>query len=167
MKILGVDPGYGRLGYAIFEYRNGKEWLMESSCIETSGKMKFGARILKLAQDIEKLITKHKPKILVIEKIYFNKNQKTALLVSEIKGVVVYLALKNHLKVLEYTPLEVKTAICGYGRASKKAVKKMIRLLTGLDQELKSDDTADAIALCLTYFSRKDSEFIRNKQSVF
>ncbi|MFC1625277.1 crossover junction endodeoxyribonuclease RuvC [Patescibacteria group bacterium] len=154
--ILGIDPGYGRLGYAVLEKINQKEKLLDYSCIETSSKESYSERMLKIAKEIEKLIKKHKPKILAIEKLFFTTNQKTALTVSEIKGVILYLALKNNLKIIEYTPLEVKVAICGYGKATKEQVQKMVKLLLHLKNLPKHDDTSDAIALCLTCSARKD-----------
>jgi crossover junction endodeoxyribonuclease RuvC len=156
MIILGIDPGYGRLGYAVLKKTGGSEKLLECSCIETSPKEKHSKRILEITNKVEKIIHKRKPNILAIEKLYFTKNQKTALAVSEIKGIMLYLALKNNLKITEYTPLEVKVAVCGYGKASKEQVKKMVKLLLNLKKIQKHDDTTDAIALCLTCSARKD-----------
>ena len=137
MIILGIDPGYARLGYAILKKDSQVEKLIASSCIETSPKEKHSERILKLAKKVEKLIEKYKPNILAIEKLYFTTNQKTALKVAEIKGIVLYIALKNKLKTVEYTPLEIKVAVCGYGKAPKEQVKKMVKLLLNLKKNLK------------------------------
>jgi len=150
MIILGIDPGYGRLGYAVLEKTLNSERLLDYSCVITEPSQKHEERIKKIAKHIEKVIKKLKPNILAIEKLYFTKNQKTALAVAEIKGIMIYLALKNNLKVTEYTPLQIKTATCGYGKASKEQMKKMVNLLIKLDKQPKYDDTIDAIALCLT-----------------
>ncbi|MBU1179059.1 crossover junction endodeoxyribonuclease RuvC [Patescibacteria group bacterium] len=149
MIILGIDPGYGRLGYAVLE-KNDKENLIDCGCLETTSKEEHSDRILKIADGVEKIIKKYKPEILAIEKIYFTTNQKTALKVSEIKGIITYLALKNKMRLAEYTPLEVKIAVCGYGRAPKEQIKKMVDLLIKVKNPPKNDDTYDAIALCLT-----------------
>ncbi len=153
MIILGIDPGYGRLGYAVLEKSNNKEKLLDYSCIETNPKDKHPDRILFLANKLNKIIKKYKPETLSIEKLYFTKNQKTALNVSEARGVVIYLCLKNKMQITEFTPLEVKTAVCGYGKATKEQVQKMVELLIKTKKPIKYDDTADAIALCLTYSS--------------
>lgn len=153
--ILGIDPGYGRLGYAILKKTPNKEELLDYSCIETESTENYTERILKIASKVEKLIKKYKPEVLAIEKIYFNKNQKTALMVSEIKGIINYLAAKNNMKIKEYTPLEVKNAVCGYGKATKEQVKKMVKMLVNLEKKPKYDDTYDAIALCLTCSSQQ------------
>ncbi len=157
MIILGIDPGYGRLGYAVLkksdpssDEASNKEELLDYSCIETDPKKEHNKRILEITNNIEKIIKKYKPEILSIEKLFFTKNQKTALQVSEIKGIIIYICLKNKMKIAEFTPLEVKTAVCGYGKASKEQVQKMIELLVKIKEPIKYDDTADAIALCLT-----------------
>ncbi len=156
MVILGIDPGYGRLGYALLEKNDKEERLIDYSCIETSSKKKKEERFLKISEKLEKIINKYKPDILAIEKLYFTTNQKTALTVSEVRGIIIYIALKNKMKIVEYTPLEVKTAVCGYGKAPKEQVKSMVQILIKTPKEIKLDDTADAIALCLTCSARKD-----------
>ncbi len=156
MIIIGIDPGFGRLGYAIFEKNSEKEKLLEYSCIETDSKQTYNQRIMVAAEKIESLILKFTPDYIAIEKIFFNKNQKTALQTAEIKGIVSYLALKNNVDILEYTPLEVKSAVCGYGKADKNQIKKMVNMILGLKISTKFDDTTDAIALCLTCLARRD-----------
>lgn len=156
MIILGIDPGYGRLGYALLEKRKGEEKLIDYSCIETTPKTEKNERFIKIAEKIEKIIKKYKPEVLTIEKIYFTTNQKTALTIAEVRGIIIYLALKNKMKIVEYTPLEVKTAVCGYGKAPKEQIKDMVKILIKTPKAIKFDDTADAIALCLTCSARKD-----------
>ncbi|MFH1979364.1 MAG: crossover junction endodeoxyribonuclease RuvC [Patescibacteria group bacterium] len=154
--ILGIDPGYGRLGYAIFEKTETSEKLLDYSCVENPIHIEYSEKILNIAKEIEKVIKKHKPNTLAIEKLYFTKNQKTALQVSEIRGIILYLAIKNKLKITEYTPLEVKLSVCGYGKATKPQVEKMVKMLLKLKETPKYDDTTDAIALCLTCVARND-----------
>ncbi len=155
MKILGIDPGYGRLGYAVFEKNGSFEKLLEFSCIETSSKKSKNERFMEIADSIENLIKNHKADILVIEKVFFTKNQKTVLEIAEIRGIIIYLSLKHGLDILEYTPLQVKSAVCGYGKATKEQVQKMVSLILKIEKKPKFDDTSDAIALCLACASNK------------
>lgn len=150
MIILGIDPGYGRMGYAILEKEKGVEKLRDYSCVETSPKDEYFGRVLCVAAAVEKLIKKHKPEVLAIETVFFTTNQKTALKTAEIRGIIIYIALKNKLRVVEYTPLQVKSAVCGYGKADKNQVRKMVEMIMKLKDSPKLDDTSDAIALCLT-----------------
>ena len=155
MIILGVDPGYGRTGYAVIEKINNAENLLDYGCIETLVNEDYFKRLLMLGEKIEKIITKHKPDVLAIEKIFFSKNQKTAIKVAEAKGIIAYVALKNGVKdIEEYAPSEVKTIICGYGSATKNQVKKMVCLILKISKNIKPDDTIDAIALCLCYMNK-------------
>lgn len=164
MIILGIDPGYGRLGCAILKKEKGQEKLLDYACLETSSKTEHPERILKIASGVEKIIKKYRPNILAIEKLYFNTNQKTALKVSEIKGIIIYLALKNKMKIFEYTPLQIKTAVCGYGKAPKEQIQKMINLILKLKKPIKQDDAADAVALCLTCSALFTNKIIFAKQ---
>ncbi|MDD5032898.1 MAG: crossover junction endodeoxyribonuclease RuvC [Candidatus Pacebacteria bacterium] len=150
MKILGIDPGYGRLGYAVLEKNKSEENLIDYSCVETSPKQKHEERILKIAEKVEEMIKKHKPDILCLEKLFITKNQKTAMAVAEVRGILIFLGTKNGIKIQEYTPLQVKAAVCGNGKASKDQVEKMVKLLIKIRRPVKYDDTYDAIALCLT-----------------
>jgi len=159
MKILSIDPGYERLGVAILEKEDGKEKLLFSETFQTSAKDKFIDRLYLLGEHLESVIEKYEPKILSIEKLFFNTNQKTATNVSEVRGAIIYLALKNSLKVYEYTPLEIKTAVAGYGRADKKQVVFMIKQLIEIKEEIKYDDEWDAIAVGLTFFAYNQNIF--------
>lgn len=149
MIILGIDPGYGRLGYALLKKNEEGTTLLDYSCIETSKDLKYHERFLKLSEKIEKLLKKYKPEVAAIEKIYFTKNQKTAFAVAEVRGMLLYLMLKNKIKIEEYTPLEVKSAVCGYGKATKEQIKKMVTLILNIKKEPKIDDISDAIAIAL------------------
>lgn len=155
MIILGVDPGYGRTGYAIIEKTKSGEKLLDYGCIETPAPEDYFKRLLALGEKIEKVIKKHKPDILAVEKIFFSKNQKTAIKVAEAKGIITYVAIKNGVnEIIEYAPNEVKTIICGYGKASKNQIKKMVGLILKISENIKPDDTIDAIALCLCYTNK-------------
>ncbi len=154
MKILGIDPGYERLGIAILERNDGeKEKLIFSETFQTDKKIIFIERLFLVVTRIEEIIKIFKPEVLSIEKLFFNTNQKTATNVSEVRGAIIFTALKNKLLVAEYTPLEIKTAITGYGRSDKKQVTYMTSQLIKVDTKIKYDDEWDAIAVALTFFA--------------
>ncbi len=155
MRIIGIDPGYGRLGVAIVEKKNGAERVIFSTCLTTDKKMGMPARYLSLGQELERLIKKYDPEKLAIEKLFFTTNQKTASQVSEVRGFIIYLAAKSGLAVLEYTPLQIKSTITGYGKADKNQVIDMVKRLVKLDDSKKPDDEYDAIAVALTALARE------------
>ena len=151
MKFLGIDPGFERVGIAVVERNeNSKEILLYSNCFKTDSKLPFPERLLLIGQEIERVIKKNKPDALSIETLLFNTNQKTALMVSEARGIFIYEAQKNNLEIYEYTPLQIKNAITGYGRASKNQVDTMVRQLISIPKTTKQDDEIDAIAIALT-----------------
>jgi len=155
MKILSIDPGYERLGIAIIEKTDSKEILLYSNCFKTSSKSKHHTRLKEIGEEIENVIKKFSPESLAIETLFFNTNQKTALMVSEARGVVVFVAHHLGLSVSEFTPLQVKVAVTGHGRSDKKAIARMIPLLISYDKKIRSDDEIDAIAIGLTFFAHK------------
>lgn len=142
-KILGIDPGYGRMGWAIIK---GNE-LLEAGCVETSKDKSHEERLKAVGREFTGMLKKHRPDALAIEKLFLNTNHKTALKVAETRGVILYLA--SGLPIYEFSPPEVKLAICGYGRADKKQVEKMVRAIFKINQVLK-DDAIDAIAIAFT-----------------
>lgn len=151
MIILSIDPGYERIGIAIIEKKEkGKDSLVYSSCFKTSAKIPFNKRLNAIGGEINKIIKKYKPEVLSIEKLYFTNNQKTALGVSEARGVIIYCASSNNLKIFEYTPLQIKVAVTGYGRANKSMVMSMVSKLIEINPSIKSDDELDAVAIGLT-----------------
>ena len=153
MKVLAIDPGYERLGVAVIEKEKGKEKLIFSNTLKTSPKKDFIQRLFEIGVEVEKIIQEHQPEFFAIEKLFFNSNQKTATNVSEIRGALIFLALKNKMKVFEFTPLQIKVAITGQGRADKKQVMFMIDRLIKIEKEVKYDDEYDAIACGLTFFA--------------
>lgn len=154
MKVLGIDPGFGRMGWAMVEKIGKKEKLIEADCIQTKAGQKHETRLFQLGQALEIIIKKYKPAGLAIEKLYFAKNQKTALAVAEARGVVLYLAELYQLEVFEFTPAEIKMGLTGYGRADKNQIKKMLKLILGINDLPKPDDATDAIAIALIGLSR-------------
>lgn len=148
--ILGVDPGYGRMGYGIIKKEKGKEWVaLEWGCVETVPNSVFVERIAILHDELVRLIKKYKPERMAVEDLFFFKNAKTAMKVGQARGVILLTAVQNNLEVDEFTPLQVKRAITGYGRAEKKQMQKMVAVILGIPQKIKSDDAADALAIAL------------------
>lgn len=154
--VLGVDPGYERVGYAIvIKEERKKEEVLVSGCIRTSADDPFAARLHQIGQEIEQLISKHHPTILAIEDLYFANNAKTAMAVSQARGVIIYTASCHNLKCFEYTPLQIKSTITGSGRADKKQMMALIPRLATIHTVPKLDDEYDAIAVALTCFARE------------
>lgn len=151
MKILSIDPGFERVGIAVIDHNNkNKDILIYSECFKTSAKLILSDRLNLIGQEIERVIKKYKPKALAIEKLYFTTNQKTVMGVSEARGVIIYCATSNKLKIFEYTPPQIKVAVTGYGKASKQMVMAMVPKLIKIDFPSNSDDEIDAIAVGLT-----------------
>lgn len=145
--ILGIDPGYDRIGVAILE---GSKNLLYSDCITTNPKDDFCDRLVMLGNDVEKLIKEYKPQLLSIEKLFFTTNQKTAMQVAEARGAIMYLARQHGLEIMEFTPMEIKVAVTGYGKATKENVHDMVRKLIDIPIKKTLDDEIDAIAIALT-----------------
>lgn len=153
MRLLGVDPGYDRLGVAIVERENNKDSLLFSDCLTSEKKSDFSKRLLVVGEKLEKIIKKYQPNSLALESLFFSKNRKTALAVAETRGVIRYLASQNNLEVAEYSPATIKLTITGYGQADKQQVALMVEKLLSLKKAIKHDDEYDAIAVALTALS--------------
>ena len=154
-RILGVDPGFERLGIAILEKNKSdkKEKVIFSTCFKTSAKLDFPERIFLIGDKIKEIIEEYKPEILSIETLFLNTNQKTVMKVSEARGVVIYEASRKKLKIFEASPPQIKIATTGYGRSDKTQINKMVKMLVYIDEKVKSDDELDAIAIALTAFA--------------
>ena len=150
MRVVAVDPGYDKVGVAVLEKENGQEKLLFSTCLKTNSAETFQERLAQLTSEFRAVAKKWKPDCVAIEKIYFNKNQKTATRVAEAKGAIIEASSSLGLKVHEYTPLEIKMATTGFGRASKKQVEEMVKKLVRIDKKIQEDDEYDAIACGLT-----------------
>jgi len=149
-RILGIDPGYGRTGFAIIEKQNGEWQALGWGCIETSIKDPFKDRLIELHQSLQKVISKYQPTRSAIEELFFAKNVKTAMKVGQARGVILLTCVENKLPVDEFTPLQVKQAVTGYGRAEKGQVQKMLKILLKISKKITPDDAADALAVALT-----------------
>ena len=151
IKILGIDPGTGILGFGFIEADNRKLNMVDAGVVRTPAHQADELRLLTIYDEISQLIKEYKPEWLSIEKLFFARNVTTAMAVSQSRGVVLLAATKSNLKIAEYTPLQIKMAITGYGRADKKQMQEMVKLLLKLDQVPKPDDAADALAAAITH----------------
>ena len=149
-RVLAFDPGFERLGVAVLEKSNGKEMLLYSDCVRTSKLLPFAERLRILGEAAEDLMALWEPEAIALEQIFFEKNAKTAIGVASVRGVLAYIAASHALPVYEYTPLEVKVAITGFGRSDKAAVGVMVKRLVSLPLKKRLDDELDAIAIGLT-----------------
>jgi crossover junction endodeoxyribonuclease RuvC len=146
-RVIGIDPGYDRLGVAVLERKKGTETLLYSTCIETDRKLTVSKRLYVLGKAIEVLLAEHRPTHVGIETLFFNKNQKTAIGVAEARGMILYIAQKHGCEVSEFGPQEIKVAVTGYGKSDKKAVIAMVKRLVLGVPERALDDEYDAIAV--------------------
>jgi crossover junction endodeoxyribonuclease RuvC len=150
MRVLAFDPGYERLGIAVLERGNGREKLLYSACARTSAKDSFPARLAILGREVESLIAAWAPSCVALESLYFENNAKTAMNVSAVRGMLLYLAARSNLPAHEYTPLQVKVAITGNGRSDKAGIALMVPRLVGMQPGKRLDDELDAIAVGIT-----------------
>jgi crossover junction endodeoxyribonuclease RuvC len=147
MIILGIDPGIGRMGYAIVNNDGPTAKLLDCGCITTPAKTAEAQRLLEIKRDLDSIIKKWKPEVLCIESLFFATNAKTAMSVGQARGVAIVTAAEYGLQVIEMTPLQVKIAITGYGKAEKPQVQRMLLPIFGIKKIPKPDDAADAAAI--------------------
>jgi crossover junction endodeoxyribonuclease RuvC len=152
--ILGLDPGIADCGYALISVDANKLECLDFGSIQTSAQHSLSDRLEKLDKALQKIIKKYNPSIASVEKIFFNTNAKTALIVGHARGVILLNLKRNKLRLIELTPLQIKQGVCNFGRADKKQVKQMVKLILNLKELPKSDDAADALAaaICASNF---------------
>ena len=155
MRIISIDPGYERVGIAILEKNKGdkKESYVFSECFKTSAKLPLEDRLYHIGQRVEEVIQEFQPHKMAIENLFFTSNQKTVMGVSQARGVIMYEAKRGDLEIMEFTPLQIKNATTGYGKATKNQVFTMVHQLISLPENVKQDDEVDAIAVGLTAFA--------------
>lgn len=152
MIILGIDPGTATTGYGVIEYQKKAQKQMHClnyGIIQTSLKDDTGTRLKSLSFDLNEILKRHKPELVAIESLFFFKNLKTAIPVSQARGVIIYTIAKRNVPIVEYTPLQAKIAVTGYGHATKNQVQKMVMNILELDKLPKPDDAADALAIAI------------------
>jgi len=151
MRIIGIDPGYAIVGFGIVEYSGSSFKTVEYGAITTPSGMDFNERLKVIYQDLSFVLDKYKPDSMAIEKLFFNTNQKTGIDVAQARGVILLCATMRNIEIREYTPLQVKQSVVGYGKAEKKQVMEMTRRILGLESVPKPDDTADALAIAICH----------------
>ncbi len=151
MRILGIDPGLAIVGYCIVDIENDENILITSGSIQTDKNKTDAARLFEIETDLQTIIDTYKPDVASIEKIFYFKNQKTIIPVAEARGVILSALEKNKIEIHEFTPIEVKQMITGYGRASKEEVAKIVEMSVKYKKLPKLDDTLDSIAIALCY----------------
>lgn len=155
MIVLGIDPGYDRCGLALISKSAQGSELIDSFCLVTNKKDTFSQRLLSIGNQLEKIIKDNKPDELAMEKLFFSVNQKTALQVAEVRGLISYLGAKHRLPLYEYGPGEIKLTITGYGKANKNQIALMLPRLIKIKKDISLDDEFDAIAIALAHLAIK------------
>jgi crossover junction endodeoxyribonuclease RuvC len=151
MRVLGIDPGTGILGFGVIESTKGKAQLVDAGVIRTPVKEDDAVRLLTIYEELTAIIRDTKPEEMSVEKLFFAKNVTTAMTVAQARGVVLLCGQQANVAIYEYTPLQIKQALTGYGRADKKQIQEMVRVILGLKDVPKPDDCADALAAALTH----------------
>ncbi len=163
MRILGVDPGLATVGFAVLDYEGRKYRPIEYGIVESPPKTDMHVRLKMIYEDMCYIIERYKPECMAIEELFFNDNAKTAIMVGQARGVLLLSGANNGLSVYEYTPLQVKQAVTGYGRADKKQVQYMVKTILKLAETPKPDDTADAIAIAICHGYASNSKRVNLK----
>lgn len=151
MRILGIDPGTGILGFGVIEAARGKAQLVDAGVIRTPVKEDDAVRLLTIYEELTDIIVAIKPTVMSVEKLFFARNVTTAMTVAQARGIVLLCGQQAGLEIYEYTPMQIKMAVTGYGKADKKQMQEMVRVILGLETVPKPDDCADAIAAALTH----------------
>lgn len=151
MRILGIDPGTGILGFGVIDVQGKNVQMVDAGVIRTPVKEDDAVRLLTIYEELSDIIAQNNPQIMSVEKLFFARNVTTAMTVSQARGVVLLCAKQADMDIFEYTPMQIKQAITGYGKADKKQMQEMVRVLLKLQDIPKPDDCADALAAALTH----------------
>lgn len=151
MRILGIDPGTGILGFGVIDVVRGNAQLVDAGVIRTPVKEDDAVRLQTIFEELTDIIAQNKPEIMAVEKLFFAANVTTAMTVAQARGVVLLAGKQANLEIFEYTPLQIKQALTGYGRAEKKQIQEMVKVILKLKEVPKPDDCADALACALTH----------------
>ena len=151
MRIIGIDPGTGILGFGVIDVDRGKLAMVTAGVIKTPAHTPLEERLVEIYEGLQQIIAETSPQVMLIEKLFFAQNVTTAISVSHARGVAMLAGKQAGLRITEYTPLQIKQTLTGYGRAEKKQMQEMVRLQLGLKQVPKPDDAADALAAAITH----------------
>ncbi len=151
MRVLGIDPGFAITGYSIIDYIGNKFYLRTSGAILTEAKTSFPLRLEKINKELAEIIETYNPDAMSIEELFFNNNAKTAINVAQARGVILVTARMHNLDIFEYTPLQVKQAVTGYGRADKIQVQRMVKMILNEEKLPKLDDITDSMAMAICH----------------
>ena len=151
MRILGIDPGFAKTGYSIIDYQGNKFKLIYSGAVTTKAGESFPLRLTKIYDDLSMIIDEYKPDAISVEELFFNNNVKTAINVAQARGVVLVVGCQKQIPTYEYTPLQIKQAVAGYGRADKIQVQKMVKAILNVEKLPKLDDTTDSMAAAICH----------------
>ncbi len=151
MRILGIDPGIAIVGWGVVDYVKFRNIPVAYDSVITKAGLPVEERLIQIYEALSVIMQKYKPDAMAVEELFWNTNQKTGIVVAEARGIILLAARQHHIPIFEYTPLQVKQAVVGYGRAEKKQVITMVTTLLGLEKPPKPDDTADALALAMTH----------------
>ncbi len=157
MKIIGIDPGYAIVGWGVVNYDRTKFTTLDYGAITTHASMPFEQRLLTIYNELDLLLRMHKPDAMSVEKLFFSNNQKTAIDVAQARGIILLAATQHGIPCYQYTPLQVKLSVVGYGKAVKSQVMEMTKRLLHLKEVPKPDDTADALAIAITHAHSSNS----------
>ncbi len=161
MRIIGIDPGYAIVGFGVIEYERRKFDVIDYGAITTDADTDFNTRLLEIYDDVCCIFDRYKPEAMAIERLYFTTNQKTAIAVAEARGIVLLAARQRGIGIFEYTPLQVKSSVTGYGKAVKKQVQELTKNILKLPEIPKPDDTADALAIAVCHAHSYNSQLSR------
>ena len=151
MRVLGIDPGFAITGYSIIDYQGNKFKLIDSGAVTTKAGESFPLRLTKIYDDLSMIIDEYKPDAISVEELFFNNNVKTAINVAQARGVVLVVGCQKQIPTYEYTPLQIKQAVAGYGRADKIQVQKMVKAILNVEKLPKLDDTTDSMAAAICH----------------
>lgn len=151
MRILGIDPGTGILGFGIIDTDGVTKKMVDAGVIRTPAHQPPQERLVTIYKELEEIIDEHAPQVMVVEQLFFAKNVTTAMTVAQARGVVLLLGEQKRLQLAEFTPLQIKQSLTGYGRADKKQVQEMVKVMLSLKEVPQPDDCADALAAALTF----------------
>lgn len=151
MRILGIDPGFAITGYSIIDYVGNKFKLIDSGAVTTPAGMSFPLRLSKIYTELGQIIDQYQPDAVSVEELFFNNNVKTAINVAQARGIILVVGCQKNIPTFEYTPLQVKQAVVGYGRADKIQVQKMVKTILKVDSLPKLDDITDSMAIAICH----------------